>query len=751
MTTIVLPTDFQGRTINAQRVYTKTVWTDDWTEQPAVVCTSATWEAAPTIPQATFYYRYGVGSVNGDAIAVWSKFELPTYGYVKVELDAVDLTVDLSDPIYDPEAPEYDPDAPPYETTIKWFGVVVSKDDLLEGEDVVYSAEKTPSGRQVFYAVGFEYLLNQCYVRMARAFEEGQAEAEDIYCVPTFNFRNTANRSDNGVTDTNLADQASFIFHIPKRDGSATLVPKYWSTKDIVQYLLCWCTPLASDDLLKLPFALYDTHGILPNWDRPVIAHENQRLLTILNSLMARQRGLSFRFEVDEVDEGTDVIVLIPFSLREASASNGSLGGTWTANADLIDLDLRYTAGVTLKDDGHSRFDKVTVIGGRVIYVWTTGQTDTYNHLRDEWGSVQESLYSTAVSAHDDYDTWAAASKKILDSLSLAGPAVKDVFTRYSLDFEKPPQKKNFPPLDSLASTATTDSEDMRYWFERPILTWVPFNVGVDYTSGSATYDWDLPTESIIPFATTTIDESGDDVDMVFDMRHGALAAGIDEAKAPQLGFTVNVVANQNPREFELYVSGTLPHMVGFGGDAIGRDFGDLSGVPIEKITMAIEGDRFTEVSQSTGNSVEAVRERLIDVGDLYRVIVAVKDTAFDVTVNTGTGVDPTTLKTISATKIIRDDRPYMEAIASAAIAWYGVDRRALSWSTKVATTSLFVGQLVEKLVIGDPPSEMEDPVTEDVNTVITSIRMNATIGGLGQSPVTSWDFMTQFSEVDVV
>lgn len=732
MTTITIPSDHSGRTINGQTVYTKVNWADSWTEQPGVVCTQATWCASPTIPTAQFYYRYGVASIGSDGTGIWEKFDLENYGYVKVEFDSVDLTLADTDP--------------GYETTVTWWGVVVSKDDMIAGDDVQFDpgtgTEKVPSGSQMFYAVGFEYLLNQAYIRTGRGFEEGQADGEDLYCAPTFNFRNTENRTEDGVTDSNDASQASFIFHIPKRSGGGTLTPDWWSTKDIIQYLLCWCTPKDSSDTLSIPFVLYDPDGALPDWDRPVLNVENQRLLVVLNSLMARQRGLSFYLEVDESSSG-DTIVLRPFSLREVSASNGSLGDTWAANANLVTLDLRQVAGVTLRDDGHSQFDKVTVIGGRVIYVWTTDQTDAYSSFADGWSAAQQSLYADGVSGHDDYAGWDTDNQKIMDSLFLAGPSVKDVFTRYRLDEESPPQKKNFPPLDDLASSSTDDSPDMRYWFERPLLPWIPFNVGVDYSDVSKEYDWDLPTESLIPYATATIDSAGDNVSMVFDMRHGGLASSINSDQDGGVGFTCNVVANSNPREFELFISGTLPHKVGPGGSAITRDFGDAPGIPIENITMAIEGDRFTEVSETTGATVDAVREKVINVGDRYRAIVALKETAFGRTEQTGTGDDPTVLDSIGAsTRLIRDDRPYMEAIASAAIAWYGVDRRVLSWRMKIPTSAIFVGQLVEAI-------QVEDAVTEDVNTVISKITVNAPVVRLGQEPVTSWSFETQFSELD--
>ena len=82
---ITIPADFSGRQINGQAVYTKTAWADEWTPQPGVVCVKATWTASPTIPTASFYYRYGVGAgIAGSDVQVLTKFTLPTYGYVKV-------------------------------------------------------------------------------------------------------------------------------------------------------------------------------------------------------------------------------------------------------------------------------------------------------------------------------------------------------------------------------------------------------------------------------------------------------------------------------------------------------------------------------------------------------------------------------------------------------------------------------------------------------------------------------------------
>jgi len=729
MTTITIPADEDPRVINGQTVYTKVNWSDSWTEQSAVVCTSANWSAAPTIPQASFYYRYGVGSVNNTAVNVHAAFTLPTYGYVKVVFNAYNI--------------ELAPAADGYVTELIWYGVVVSKSDLPEGDDVTFSDVDRVSGTQAFFAVGFEYLLDRKYCLGGKAKEEDQT-AETIFETPAFNFRGEANRTETGVDAANSHGDVSSAFFIPMRStGTPTEVADYWSTADVIKYLMCHLTPLASDNSLALPFRLFDTDTALPTWDRPEFDPTGQRLLVILNSLIPRQRGLSYRFDVLEVVDGIDVIRLIPFSLREADATAGSLG-TWSANADLIDLDLRHVAGVEIQDDGHNKFDRVRVIGGKVIYCFTViaptfEEEDSYSAIDGGWSQEQEDDYTEGLAAHADYADWDAEKKVAIDSLNLASPHIAEVFTRYKLKRDFAPTTYQFPALDNLATTDyVSNSVDMRYWFQRPLLPYTPINPGVDYKAIDAKFDWDKPRESLLPFASHTIEGST----LAFDMRYGGLAAGVSSKAADQLAFTCNVVADGQPLGFELFINGALPHRVGFEVPFEIVDLGDGPGKTIERLTIAIEGDRFTESVKNTGATVDAVREKVIDVGDRFRCIVMLAYTIFAIKKNTTSGSDPTDYDYTTATKLIRDDRPYLESIATAAMEWYSVDRRAMSWTMRVPTTSLFVGQLIENI-------QVTASTTEVINTTITSIQMQVNVGSIGQEPVTSFQFATQFSELD--
>ena len=722
---ITIPADNQGRHINVQTVYTKTAWADEWTEQPGVVCTKATWTASPTIPTASFYYRYGVGSVDGSDVQVWEKFTLENYGYVRVVFNTFDLTKETDDP--------------EYETTLEWIGLAVEKEDMPHGDQQVFDEEAREQGLQTFHAVGFEYLLDRAYVTSARAKEEDQT-AEDLLFCPEFNYRGRANATETAA-HANTEGVESKVFFIPARSTTTpTETATHWSTLDICKFICAWCTPKSYFPTLVLPFEFDDVDDVMPTWDEPQLNLEGQRVLVVLQNLVQRQRGLGFRLVVEPRESETDIIKVIPFSLRDTTASAGTLG-TWAANVNKVDLDLRNVAGVVINDDGHSRFDRVRVVGGKVIYCFTGPQyTDQF---AEGWISAQETIYADGVSGHDDYGDWDESKQKILDSLALSSAETKDVWTKFNLNERIPPQKKHFPPLNDLATTSTDIAPDMRYWFQRPILPMVPLNVGVDYTDGGSEFVWDDSIESPMAFATTDIDGT----DVAFDMRFGGLGvADTDNADATKMAFSVNVVATPNPREYSLHVMGTLPHLVGFGGPAaISRDFGTAPGIEVEKITLAIEGDRRTEVTASTTAEVEAVREQVIDLGDNYRVVVMVKDTIFGINPLTATTGPASEYKKITTTKIIRDDRPEMESIASAAIAWYGTDRRSLRWTTKVPLSNLYVGQMVDQI-------QVNATTTANAKTVITSISMQTTVAeGQGSTVVTEWSYETQFAELDFV
>lgn len=719
---ITIPADNSGRHINGQTVYTKTTWAAAWTEQPGVVCVKASWTASPTIPTATFYYRYGVGSVDGSDIQVWNKFTLPTYGYVRVVFNTFDLTKETDDP--------------EYETTMEWIGLAVEKEDMPHGDQQVFDSAPREQGIQTFHAVGFEYLLDRAYVTSARAKEQSQSAEDLLYC-PEFNYRGRPNSTVDEYANTEGVE--SKVFFIPARSATTpTEDPEHWTTIDICKFVCAWCTPKSNTSTLVLPFEFLDVDDVMPTWDEPELDLEGQRVLVVLQNLVQRQRGLGFRLVVEPREEDTDIIRIIPFSLRDTTAAAGSLG-TWNANINKVDVDLRNVAGVVINDDGHSRFDRVRVVGGKVIYCFTGPQyTDQFS---EGWTSAQETIYANGVSAHADYGDWSDTKQRIMDSLNLSSAETKDVWTKFNLAERIPPQKKHFPPLDALTTTSTDISPDMRYWFQRPLMPIVPLNTGVDYTDSESKFVWDDSIESPMAFATTDIDGT----DVGFDMRFGALAvADTEDEDAIKMAFSANVVATPNPREFSLYVIGTLPHLVGFGGPAaISRDFGAAPGIEVEKITIAIEADRRTEVTASTSATVEAVREQVIEVGDSYRVVVMVKDTIFGINPLTTAAGPASEYKKITTTKIIRDDRPEMESIASAAIAWYGTDRRSLRWSQKVPMSNLYVGQMIDQF-------QVNATTTANAKTVITSISMQTTVSeGTNSTVVTEWSYETQFAELD--
>ena len=718
---ITIHSDAEGRTINGQRVYTKLAWGDEWTLQPGVVCLQATWTAAPSIPTATLYYRYGVASI-GSAFTNWNKFTLPTYGYVKIEFDSFDLTIDPADE--------------GYATTLAWIGVVVSKDDLPDGTEVKIATTAYESGSQMFYAVGFEYLLNRAYVGPGMAVRDAGAEFATL-STPRFNYHGSPNATFDEYANSEGVE--SRIFYAVEEGGPSVETPEHWDTTDIIRYLLAWTTPRDSAGVLTIPFRLLDEDDALPTWDQPILDLQGVRVLVALTSLMPRQRGFGFYLRVDPREDDTDIISVIPFSLRATFLANPPFDDL-NENTDLVDLDLRYVPGVQIHDDGHNRYDSVRVIGGRVIYVWTIDQSPGFSSILNGWTTEQETKYADGLSAHADYSGWDTDKQQILDSLLLASPDVADVFSRYRLAEDILQRELHFPPLDDLATTSTDPSDEMRYWFQRPILPYVPLNVGVDYSDESAAFSWNLPIESPIPFGDTTIDGTF----VAFDMRYGGLGnADPASADAQKLAFTANIVPTRNPREFRLLVNGTLPHLVAWDGiTAVTRDFGDAPGVPIKYATIAMEGDRFTEVVRSTGNTVDAVREQVIDLGDEYRVVVMLKNTIYGIRPLASASGPATEYAKIDATKIIRDDRDQMSSIANAAIEWYTADRRALQWSTRVPLSNLHLGQMVRNL-------QVTDATTLTCNSCITQITAQCPVVPSLDNVATSWTFETQFAELD--
>ena len=304
------------------RVYAKLKWEDPWDLKADVHATNVSWSAAPDMPSASLYYRYGPrGGVNwGTAL---NPFSLPMLAYVKIEVD-----------MYDP----YDLST----KTATWYGVagrLVDKREGVELNDGDPSPTYYPVGTQTIECVGMEWLLSRSYIDRSWVMVDGiPSLAEHGH---TFNDRGRGNQ-DATLRTVVIHLAKSWTRQIPvfTSDPAAT---KLWSTKTIVQYLLAAAAPRlgSSDTDHPIQFKLRDTDTVLPTWDAPVVEAHGIAATTILNQLIARQRGMGYRYVVDTDDDDptSQTVWLEPFTFTDTAITLPS-GNTLPANSRQFAIDI---------------------------------------------------------------------------------------------------------------------------------------------------------------------------------------------------------------------------------------------------------------------------------------------------------------------------------------------------------------------------------------------------------------------------
>jgi hypothetical protein len=189
---------------------------------------------------------------------------------------------------------------------------------------------------------------------------------------------------------------ASYLF------GADTTANRHWSTKDIVEHLLDYHTPRASDvdESVIVPFELR-AGDYLPDWDQPVIDVDNATVLSLLQRLIARQRLLVWWLALNEATNRVELRTEtgtprdIPLGLAGADPIPG--------NSDPLHL-IYYTdqeTTVALRDDRTHVYDQVVLTGGDEISVGTFSISD--NTLAQGWTQASQEEYEAGASGAVNY------------------------------------------------------------------------------------------------------------------------------------------------------------------------------------------------------------------------------------------------------------------------------------------------------------------------------------------------------------
>lgn len=717
--------------IPAQRVYTKSRWYDEWTLVPELWCNFAEWNAAPSMPVAEIEFRYGVGlSEGGAAFADYFRLENLNRKYVKIEFDTHSLPLDQGG------------------ETVKWYGIIDVGQDSQHGAIRKAGGTWKLSGKQFFTCYGLESLLQQ--VEVVRDRVRTYSGTGWTNCGLTYNHEGRGNR-------TATLQGLSYLF-----EGKPDASPKHWSTYDIVDYVLKIHRPTDANGTEAMPFYLYDPNNVLPGWDKPQLASHRVSVREILNTLINRNRLLSWK--LNATDDG---IAVEPFSFTDMPITLDHPDGAETGyNPNTIQIAAERDTGATVvvKSSTLDSFDQIRAEGARKTTTATFSFFD--DSLAIGWTSTQETAFEGGGASDPAYPDAADVELRQFFVMNFRiREEMKHVFSRFVLpaDWEgtvkdglgESDPRQAFPVADDPATGVPLALEHRRFTHG------LALREGIDYetieTVQYAFTEFENERRRPLILLPRPIEEGTDRSDVVSEWTWIQADTASLTTNAETVGFPFSVRAYVG-HDGSLYVD----VVNGLQEWLAGNNFTPIDGIdevmPIDVTysnmlaTLTIEWSEFASATYpaTAATSRDVARRLVIDCGDSYRMDYIIDGTAIGLNPD-GTlrradcGDDPGAY--------FRDDSDELAGIAQMAYQWYSRTRQAVDISTSLITSAISIGDYVTTLGDWDLTG---DVLTEDINSVVTAIRFESrSAEGDATSPlvpqVPRMMIQTGFGELDVL
>jgi hypothetical protein len=697
----------------AARVYWKQFWADAWVESPYLEVDEINWQVAPSLPTASLTWHYGRIARPG----FFGTFEKVTRltdrqrWYLKIEAD-----LEYVDNSW---------------ITKTWYGVLDIVEDQIGGTIVVPDGLGgqilIPRGEQLLSAYGLEWLLRNHFVSTAVWTPDG-AQTKTAARGLTFNHQGLPNRHVQKV-------QGDWHFASTRSDA------RYWTTSQIVEYLLKWQTPHPDNSPIAKPKFVLELDDLrnLPDWDQPQLESDGLSTYDLLCQLIPRQRLLGWYLEVETADPDNPFpadIFLRTFTYTSeqitVTDAAGSSSSSIPANEHQLHLifDTDPTAKLALRDDSVDSVDQVVFRGARRRSVCTIAYSDG---LDKGWSEDLETEYEEGASTAPDYpDAAEVKDRQERNQETRSSDHLHAVFRRYVLTEDWTGMAGGqpvFPQHDPLSVDPTADivtnGPALVYPLELTLSPTLPLLRGVDYTGDkiaertvsetTAQADraqvptlvaWKIPGSD--PVRYVNVEELG---------HNAALEKATDQEQHTWSGH-VRVV--DGAPAIEIQVQGAAQHVLA------STDFDPLDEDEVEGpqpahdwrnmlVTICVLDDRHCQgvfpAAPEPARNGDALRVLVLEAGDAYRQDY--------VTVDTVVSIEPTTGELQRSTGgYVRNDTLLLTSAAKVTYQWYRQARRVLSAATLCAV-DLDLGAMIVQ--INDPA----DPTNVlEVNTPITSMRL---------------------------
>ncbi len=721
----------------APLVFWRTRWADAWVPEPVAIGVESVWCLPPAMPTAALVHRYGVRQFGG----------VPAWVNVDKDTTLAGKFVKLSWPM----DRKTNKGKPTNEWNYRhWFGVVDLVEDDLGGVD--FRATRTGAattttavamGQQVMACYGLEKLLSDRPIRSS--WVDNAAAATEVATALAFNRGGKPNRSAAKIGST----------HVFSHDLATA---QWWSTRDIVEYLLARQVPRDKTGAIKVPFVMAGLG--LPDWDKPEVVQEGASLLSLLAQLVNRSQMLSWRLTVDETAT-PDAVRFEVLSLAETDITLPLTGSpkipASSRQKELVfDRDPLTTA--QLKTSGAGKYHRVRVTGARKRSVGSFAFGD--GSLRAGWDSLLETEYNAGASGAADYAALDDEEKRTRDAAARGDPRFEEVFALFTVPEGWDQKVKDGAggaanPL--FLDFAATPAAAFVFLGDSCVTPTLPLYQGLNY-AGTNIADGAV---AVTDFSKAiNLEEMPPLVFFQRPDQPGKWAAGDKLATGGELPraygtaggnsrLSVSVQVPNDSRGVLLRVQGDFQHAIApseFVPLPVDVLLGGLDW-RFAVVTWAMEWDRVEGIwppDDDLPAAVDCIREKILHAGDRYRADYVAPGTV--VGVDAGGALKRSTGGWLP--KLADDDdRARLEAMAKLAFAWWGVDHYVLTLDTvrPIAAEDLDVGDLITE--IGEPAATGGHRVT--INATVSQVRLTWPEADGTRPPAPRLEFTTDGGELD--
>lgn len=705
-------------------VFIKPNWRDEWAEAIDFWPYEINWSCAPSLPTVTLWWKYG-WTRTPQSIQFFRRLRLLGIHrwFIKIECPTLDVKFD------------YQGDETIRRWTRRfWYGVLDIDADQLGGVGFYADADENlfpvPSGQQTFTAYGMEKLLADQTIEDAyfvwfdpTAGPAGRAVIGAQNILPAFNAGGNPNRTFDAQPGGGIGGALST--HVFETDRK---IAQYWSTKDIVEYLMHRVSPRNTAGDIAVDFRADILALDLNDKDRPVIDQQGQTVYSILARLLDRRRLRLWWLSVQDPSgaEDPDTGGRPADAMETVYLNTATMNGTEippfekdaspipeNANKINIRCDFDQTTTVAIKRSSVEQVDQVVAQGDRRVSVFTVSFMDS--SLGTAWDPALTDDYNKGASETDGYDEAGTKERQRMNTEARNADRLEDVFTLFEIPGgwdqlvgdglgglpTVPEQWAVFP------NESVTRDDDERfgpapaYLGHCHLLQALPLLSGVDYSGdriANGTVDLATATgEPVKPFALFRKPESlkgGDAEDK--DRWRWARAdeigdnAGLEVTEAEEADrWSATVFIPYESKQVKLRVTGAPQHIVDdetlftpleHEGLRVDPELAKWNIHEGAVITVAMEDPRRVNAVWPPMEDLadrDVIRRKFIDA-DGFRKIYVVPETIVDIDEagklkRTDGGFIPH-----AGADGDEDDVAKLATIARNAFEWYGVQRKVL-------------------------------------------------------------------------